>query len=326
MPEALLALGVDGGGTKTDAVICDTTGAVLGFGTSGRGNWEYDGIEVARASLGEALAMAFAAAGVGPAQIASSVFALAGLDWPVDVDRLAPVVTGFGLGGTCELVNDAFAALRAGCRHEHGVVSVAGTGSVTAGRNRHGRTFRTMAIGFGERGGGSDLVHEALDAIARTRHGQAPHTVLEERFLETLGFSTSEALFQAITRDGLEVTSELAPLVLGAAEDDDPAAIVIAHEMGDALATAVVGVARTLEMETEIFEVVCAGGVHRAESAPLESAFRETLGASCPAAVPVTLSAPPAIGAAMLALERLAVVDVEMHDRLVVAPSLGQAR
>ena len=206
MPEPQLALGVDGGGTKTDAVICDTTGTVLGFGTSGRGNWEYDGIEVATASLGEAVAMAFVAPPMStPAQIASSVFALAGLDWPVDVERLAPVVAGFGLGGPCELVNDAFAALRAGCRHRHGVVSVAGTGSVTAGRNQRGSTFRTMAIGYGERGGGSDLVHEALDAIARTRHGQAPHTLLEDRFLEALGFSTADAMFQAITRDGLEV-------------------------------------------------------------------------------------------------------------------------
>ena len=149
-----LALGVDGGGTKTDAVVCDTAGAILGFGTSGRGNWEYDGIEVAAASLGEAVEVALAEAGVRPARIESAVFALAGLDWPIDVDRLAPVVAGLGLGGPFELVNDAFAALRAGCRHEHGVVSVAGTGSVTAGRNRAGETFRTMAIGFGERGEG----------------------------------------------------------------------------------------------------------------------------------------------------------------------------
>jgi N-acetylglucosamine kinase-like BadF-type ATPase len=317
MDEPRLALGVDGGGTKTDAVICDTTGVVRGFGTSGRGNWEYDGIEVATASLGEAVELALADAGVRPGQIACSVFALAGLDWPIDVDRLVPVVTELALGGPFELLNDAFAALRAGCRHEHGVVSVAGTGSVTAGRNRAGETFRTMAIGFGERGGGSDLVLEAINAIARTKHGQAPPTLLEERFLSALGLATSDALFEAITRHGLELSAELAPLVLGAAADHDPAAIVIAHEMGDALAAAVVGVARTLGMQDEIFEVVCAGGVHGARSAPLESAFGETLEASCPAAIPVMLSAPPAIGAGILALEQLVVVDVAMHDRLL---------
>jgi N-acetylglucosamine kinase-like BadF-type ATPase len=317
-----LALGVDGGGTKTDAVVCDTSGAVRGFGSSGRGNWEYDGIEVATASLGEAVELALADAGVTAARIDSAVFALAGLDWPLDVDRLTPVVGGLGLGGSVTLVNDAFAALRAGCRHQHGVVSVAGTGSVTAGRNRAGETFRTMAIGFGERGGGSDLVAEALNAIARTKHGQAPPTLLEGRFLEALGLETSDALFEALTRHGLSLSAELAPLVLGAAADGDGAAVLIAREMGSALAAAVIGVARRLGMREETFEVVCAGGVHGAGSEPLESAFAETLEAGCPASVRVVLSAPPAIGAGILALEQLVVVGVELHDRLLA----GMAR
>jgi len=33
--------------------------------------------------------------------------------------------------------------------------------------------------------------------------------------------------------------------------------------------------------------------------------------------VPVTLAAPPAIGAAILALEQLVAVDVSLHDRLL---------
>jgi N-acetylglucosamine kinase-like BadF-type ATPase len=326
MAEPLLALGVEGGGPKTDAVVCDTTGAVRGFGTSGRGSWERSGIEVATASLGEAVASALADAGVRPDELASSVFALAGLDWPIDLDRLAPVLAELGLGGSSDLVNDAFAVLRAGCRHQHGVASIAGTGSVTAGRNRAGETFRTMAIGYGERGGGSDLVGEALDAIARTRHGQAPPTLLEERFLAALGCASVDELFESITRRGLEVSADLAPLVLGAAADDDPAAIVIAHEMGDAIAHAVVGVARRLGMQDEIFEVACAGGVHTARSAALEDAFVVTLGSSCPGATPVMLVAPPAIGAAMLALERLVVVDVELHDRLLAGIASAPAR
>jgi N-acetylglucosamine kinase-like BadF-type ATPase len=312
-----LVLGLDAGGTKTEAVVCDSSGAVRGFGSSGRGNWEYDGLEPAVAALGSAVEGALAAAGLRPGQISSAVFALAGFDWPIDAAKLEPVVAGFGLGGVSTIVNDAFAAMRAGCRAEHGAVSIAGTGSVTAARNRAGKTFRTMAIGYGERGGGSDLVKEGLDAIARTRHGQAPPTLLEERFLGELGFDTTDELFEAITRHGLAPSSELAPLVLRAAADGDPAAIAIAHEMGDSLAAAVVGVARILEMQDDVFEVVCAGGVHRAGSAALDTAFRTTLEASCPTAEPVALAAPPAIGAALLALEQLGPVTPAVHDRLL---------
>lgn len=317
MSEGLLVLGVDAGGTKTDAVVCDTAGAVRGFGSGGRGNWEYDGLEQASASLGAAVDAALAGAGARPDQIASSVFALAGLDWPIDCDRLEPVVAGLALGGSHVLVNDAFAALRAGCRAEHGAVSIAGTGSVTAARNRAGQTFRTMALGYGERGGASDLVREGLDAIARTRHGQAPPTLLEERYLAALGLSTTDELFEAISRHGLRVSAELAPLVLHAAADGDAAAAAIAQQMGESLAAAVVGVARILEMQDDVFEVACAGGVHGAESAALDSAFRAALSASCPASIPVALTAPPAIGAALLALERVTDVDVAVHDRLL---------
>jgi hypothetical protein len=57
--------------------------------------------------------------------------------------------------------------------------------------------------------------------------------------------------------------------------------------------------------------------VHGARSEPLESAFGATLESSCPAALPVMLAAPPAIGAGILALEQLVVVDLAMHDRLL---------
>ena len=78
-----------------------------------------------------------------------------------------------------------------------------------------------------------------------------------------------------------------------------------------------VGVARILEMQDDVFEVACAGGVHGAESATLDSAFRAALSASCPASIPVALTAPPAIGAALLALERVTDVDAAVHDRLL---------
>ncbi|MDX6578683.1 MAG: BadF/BadG/BcrA/BcrD ATPase family, partial [Gaiellales bacterium] len=69
MGSAGLALGVDGGGTKTDAVVCDTIGTVRGFCSASGGNWECDGIEGATASLGEAVAMALAQAGAIASQI-----------------------------------------------------------------------------------------------------------------------------------------------------------------------------------------------------------------------------------------------------------------
>ena len=56
-------------------------------------------------------------------------------------------------------MNDSFIALRAGARAPWGVVVIAGTGTVAAGRNRAGETFRTLGLGrlLGDEGSASDV-------------------------------------------------------------------------------------------------------------------------------------------------------------------------
>ena len=58
-----LVLGIDGGGTKTHAVVADSEGTVRGFATSGPANWEVVGLRGAGESLREASRRALEAAG-----------------------------------------------------------------------------------------------------------------------------------------------------------------------------------------------------------------------------------------------------------------------
>ena len=204
---SLFALGVDAGGTKTDAVVCDTTGVVRGFGTSGRGNWEYDGLELATASLRGGCGRRRSRGRGSPPRPARLVGVRARGTRLADGQRPARARGGRlrVSADPYELVNDAFAALRAGCRADYGAVSIAGTGSVTAARNREGaRRSARWRSATASAVAASDLVGEALDAIARTRHGQAPPTLLEERYLAALGFATSDELFESISRHDLE--------------------------------------------------------------------------------------------------------------------------
>ncbi len=57
-----LVLGVDAGGTTTDAIVCTPDGAVVGAGSAGCGSWEEVGLEAAVA----AVLAATAAAGTAP--------------------------------------------------------------------------------------------------------------------------------------------------------------------------------------------------------------------------------------------------------------------
>ena len=137
MPERIV-VGVDGGGTKTEAVAIDEAGRVVGRGIAGPGNWELIGMGGLLAAASHALDLALDEAKVHRADVAASAFALAGVDWPSDEARLRPGLAQLGLGGELVLVNDAFAAMRAGCDEPFGAVSNAGTGTVTAARNRAG--------------------------------------------------------------------------------------------------------------------------------------------------------------------------------------------
>jgi N-acetylglucosamine kinase-like BadF-type ATPase len=127
-----LVLGVDGGGSKTHALVADEHGEVVGFASSGRSNWEDTGLEAAGAALAEAIGGAL-------------------------VDPL-------GLAGPRKLENDSFIALRAGASRPFGVVVVAGTGHVAAGRSPAGRTARTLGLGpmYGDFGSATDVAAEAV--------------------------------------------------------------------------------------------------------------------------------------------------------------------
>lgn len=185
----MLFLGVDAGGTHTRALIADRKGNLRGAGKAGPGNWEGVGLEGTLAALRQAVGEALATAGARPDEIAASAFGLAGLDWPSDEERLQPVVERLGLSGPKVLVNDTFVALRAGARDPWGVVVVAGTGTTIAGRNREGKTARTLGLGypFDDWGAAPDVAQAALHAVARAYTGRGPATSLTDRLIRLVG-------------------------------------------------------------------------------------------------------------------------------------------
>ena len=155
-----LVLGVDGGGSKTHAVVADDEGNFRGFATNGPSNWETVGLRGAADSLRDATVKALAPTGKGVRDLKAAAFGLAGVDWESDFPRVNGVIDQLELGCDHVLVNDSMVALRAGTRDQHGVVLVAGTGAVAAGVNRAGETFRTLGQGMmlGDVGSASDVL------------------------------------------------------------------------------------------------------------------------------------------------------------------------
>jgi N-acetylglucosamine kinase-like BadF-type ATPase len=312
-----MVVGVDGGATKTDAVVVDVDGRVLGVGLSTGSNWELVGLDGALAAVREAVQAALDAAAVELARIDAAAFALAGCDWPSDHDRLVAALAPLGLLGAVSIVNDTVGALRAGTDEPFGIASVAGTGGSTTGCNRAGTTFRTLAITWGEGCGASGIVRDALHEIARAYHAQSPPTSLTDAWCRELGYSDATALFEALSRrDRRAASPSLCPLVVACANGGDEAARRVIRDAGAQHGADVTGVARQLGMLDDAFAVVESGGVHRAAEPIFRDAFRAAVTADVPHARFVALSTKPVVGAALLALELLGIDGSRVRDRL----------
>jgi N-acetylglucosamine kinase-like BadF-type ATPase len=321
-----LVLGVDGGGSKTHALVADARGEVLGFASAGRSNWEDIGLEAAGAALAEAVGGALGMAGVAPGELAASVFGLAGLDWDSDRPMLGALVDPLGLGGPRRLENDSFIALRAGTSLPFGVVVIAGTGHVAAGRNPAGRTFRTFGLGpmYGDFGSATDVASEAVRAVADASTGRGPATSLSRLLPPLAGCAGPEELLQALSR-GLVALPAAAPLVLAEAQAGDPAAQAIVLRTGTSLGEAAALVAGRLDLGRKPFEVVMAGGLFAGRNRLLETTLVEVLHRVAPLASPVHLHGKPVVGAALEALDLGGLpATPEVRDRLI-ASSQGLA-
>src|SRR3712207_5396635 len=103
---AELLLGIDGGGSKTRAVLADRDGTVLGTGTAASSNYQSVGMVAATAAIQAAIMGAKQQAGVdGP--IIAACFGLAGVDRPVDRTMFQEWLDTHQIASRFIVVNDA---------------------------------------------------------------------------------------------------------------------------------------------------------------------------------------------------------------------------
>lgn len=299
-----LLLGVDGGNTKTVAVVVTGEGEVLGTGRAGCGDiHNAPGPEAAVAEIATAVRAGLAGAGATAGDLAAAAFSLAGADWPEDFDYLRRELRGrLALPEDPEIVNDAVGGLRSGTDDMVGVAVVIGTYSALAGRNAAGELFH---FGFWPGSTGAHgLGSQALAAIWRHMLGLAPETTLLARALERWGCEDADELLHELTRIGGPGESDagrFADAVLDEAETGDEVArgIVetVAARMGD---YAQVCATRTGQDGAPFPLVVC-GSVLRHPS-PL---LRSVLVSRVPDGEPVYPAVEPVAGAVLLAADKV---------------------
>jgi N-acetylglucosamine kinase-like BadF-type ATPase len=296
------SLGFDGGGTKTDCVLLDPSGAVIGEGRGGPANPLRCGYDVAFSSLREAAAGAIADAGIRSAEITGICAGIAGAGRISVVRRITEFLAQEFPDATAQVVPDYEIALEAAVGSGPGVVLIAGTGSVAYGRNAAGETARAGGYGpwIGDEGSAFEIGRRAVSAVARFRDGDAQVTVLTEMISAALDCPDWDELMLRTMKNPDDVFPKLFPVVADAANSHDSAAKEIMFASAIGLGNLAMVVVRRLGMKGQRFPLVKCGGVF-GHSRMLDTLVDSVLSSGALRAKISGLEISPAISAARMA-------------------------
>ncbi|RJE84373.1 ATPase [Paenibacillus sp. 1011MAR3C5] len=310
-------LGIDGGGSKTLAVVSDGTGRILGRGMSGCGNHQL-GVELADRNMREAAETALAAAGLKRDDIAYAMFGLAGADREADFQILRPMVAAMGYAKH-DIVCDTVIGLRAGTRQSDGVVLICGSGTNCYGMNAAGEELQVGGFGyeFGDFGGGVELAKEAFRAVIRAWEGREKPTALTELVLDAAGYDNVSDMFHGFLDEGKRAPHTFAKLLFQVA-DRDVMARSILERQGMELGRAASAVIHKLNMEADTFEVVLAGSIlTRGDGQYVVPFIERQVKEAAPNCRLRTLGLEPAAGALLLAMDRDGMaVETKVYENL----------
>jgi N-acetylglucosamine kinase-like BadF-type ATPase len=321
-------LAFDGGSTKTDVVLVSRSGALLGRARVGPSNHQLVGVEGTVQALTEAYAAVTAAAqrSGAPAPLCpTGVYCLAGIDLPVDEEKLAPAINALGWTERAILRNDTFAVSRAGTTSSWGIGVVCGTGLNCAGLGPDGASVRFPALAelsgdFAP--GGSWLGVRALGLALRATDGRGEPSLLSARVPAHFEQPDAEAVLTAIYTGaiGYGRLFELARVLLEAAADGDVPARQAADTLADEVVTFVRAAITRLDVADLEVEVVLGGGIFDTVDAGFHTRVESGILATAPRALLRRLDAPPVLGAALLGLDAIGAAD-SAKDRLRAALS-----
>jgi N-acetylglucosamine kinase-like BadF-type ATPase len=299
-------VGVDGGGTKTHAVITGVDHLVLGEGTAGPSNPLRVGITNAAAAVREAIDRACEAAQVRRMDLTAAVVGLAGARRTELRARMREALRTLEIKDI-EVVGDADIALYGATDGQPGVVVIAGTGSICTGINASRKSAFAGGWGpmIGDEGAGAWIARCGLRAVAKASDGRGPKTSLTKDACSYFHVTTADDLSTAVYAPS--ITSErlagFGRYVIEAAKAKDQVAREIMIDAGNELGIAAVAVIRNLKMERERFPVAYVGRIFSAAAEFVLPRMREVVAQAAPQAYLAPPLHSPAVAAARMARE-----------------------
>ena len=298
----MYTLGIDGGGSRTRALLCDTLGQIIGQGLSGGTNPRTSATEELKLHLQEAIEQATRS--IDCSKIIAAHFGLAGAG---EADTRAKVRTItkelLGKQTACTIGHDLEIALAGGLANKTGIVLVAGTGSACYGRTCDGRSAKCGDWGdlVDDVGSGSWIGLRGLQACVSQTDGRLTESPLKQAVMGFLKIDHMNTFKARIHDSGLSRSerARLAPIILNLASAGDAASIAIVAEGVGSLSNCIYCTSRQLSIKSP--SVLLSGGLlkHTYFSNSLEAALK----ARIPSAIIAQPILSPSAGAVLMALK-----------------------
>lgn len=271
-----ILIGADVGGSKTAVGVSEETEVLAR--AEGPGAAVRPGRALASAAtIAEVVRRALAATGRLTGDVL--VVGAAGAGREPERDELRKALRGESLAARVVVTTDIEIALAGAFESGPGIVVSAGTGSISVGRDRHGRRARIGGYGWqmGDEGSGYAIGRAALGAVSRAHDGRSPRTALTERVLAATRSPDFDDLVRWAASASPAEIAGLAPHVLEVAgRGDDPLAQGILDYAARELSQLAICLLPVMDVEPPV-GVALTGGLLGADG-PLRRSVLKRLG------------------------------------------------
>jgi N-acetylglucosamine kinase-like BadF-type ATPase len=295
-------LGIDGGGTSTKAAVIRKDCTVVARGTGGPANFHFSPVETVQMSVRQAMEEALGHAGLASHDIALVCAGMAGAGRPADTIKVTGILKPVFGQTPYFIIEDVRAALAGAHMGRDGIVLISGTGSNCLGV-KQGKYVKAGGWGalLGDEGSAYSIALRALRHVFRASDGRAQDTSLISRFFSEFKTVDVDGIFHIVS--GLErpEIARLAKIVFEEYDNNDDVSKHILSQESQELVDMVRAVALKLNMES--VRVAVTGGCFQHEG--YRKLFKEKLLKEFPGAAVASPLLEPAVGAALMAKERM---------------------
>jgi glucosamine kinase len=241
-------IGIDGGGTKTRALLADERGEQLAEAVGAASAVKPGEIEHSAGVIAGVVRDVMEIAERARARPKVLSVGVAGVGREPEREALLEALVAQQLAEEVSVLPDYAIALEDAFSDGPGVLLIAGTGSMAFGRGPAGATARCGGWGpvFGDEGSGGWIGRRALSVVAAAADGREPETALTGAVLTAAEVSEVSDLIRWAASAPASKLATLAPVVLSVADSGDLRANSIVSMAVEELALHVRSLARQL--------------------------------------------------------------------------------